>query len=62
MSPEPGAVLTDAPALLFEPPFLVSRLQCSTRQVSGAVFLGIEAREVLADDLVGPVAFEALGP
>ena len=50
--PEAGAVLAHAPALGLEPPGPLGLLQRPPRHPGGAVLLGVEAGEVLADDLL----------
>ena len=50
--PEAAAVLAHAPALGLEPPGPLGLLQRPLRHPGGAVLLGVEAGEVLADDLL----------
>ena len=59
--PEPRAVLADAPALVLEPAGRPSRREPPRRLAGSDVFLGIETREMLADDLVDPIARDPLG-
>ena len=61
MGPEAGAILAQPPAFGLKPALGRGRVQGSGGQADGAVFFGVEDREVLADDLVGRVALEALG-
>src|SRR5690606_40927009 len=58
--PEQAAILAHAPALGLIAAFLGGDLQHALRLSLGPVGVGIEAREMLADDLAGLVAFEAL--
>jgi hypothetical protein len=61
VSPEALAVLADAPTFLFESALPGRGFQ---RLVGFAVFsilLGIEPREMLANDFFGPVALDPLG-
>jgi hypothetical protein len=57
--PEAGAVLANAPAFGFELAFLGGGPQRFRRNAGCLILLGIEAREVAPDDLVGLVALEA---
>src|SRR5581483_9414173 len=58
--PEAGSVLADAPALLFEAPFLFRDLQVVLR-LAGGTFLGrVKEGEVFADDLFRRVALDPL--
>ena len=59
--PEARAVLADAPALVLEASVLRRLAQLELREMLGDVFGRVEDREVLADDLVGAVALDALG-
>ena len=61
VGPETRAVLPDAPALVFEPAVARRSFQLPLALARPDILLGIEAREVLADDLVGGVALEPLG-
>src|SRR5262249_6687601 len=58
--PKPGAVLADPPALLLIPAFGCRQLHLSLRLASLNNFGRVKAGEVLADDLVGLVALNAL--
>src|SRR5262249_40251480 len=62
VGPEPGPVLADPPALVLEP----ARGRRHAQLVGGPAgrhgLGGVEAGEVLADDLLGPVALDALRP
>ncbi len=60
IGPEPCAVLADAPAFGLEFALPLRSLQGASRQAGGAVFLAVEAGEMLADNLVGAVTLEAL--
>ena len=62
MGPEALAVLADPPARGLETAFRFRGLQRACGDAGGAVFRGVELREVLADDLGRLVALEALGP
>ncbi len=59
--PEAAAVLADPPTLPFEATLLERDAQRRGRQIDGAIFIGVELREVLTDDLLGGVALEPLG-
>ena len=60
--PEPRAVLADAPAFVLEAARRARRRRSSCSRPCRAMRLRrIEGREVLADDLVGGVALDALG-
>lgn len=61
IGPEAAAVLAQAEPLGLEPADGRGRVQGTRRQSRGAVFLGIEAGEMLADDLGGCIALEPLG-
>ena len=60
VGPEPGAVLPDPPALVPPAPGLERRGQPRLGHARPPVFVGVEGREVPADDLVGPVALQLL--
>ena len=60
MRPEAGAILAHAPALVFETPLLCRRRERAIGSTGGAVSFGVEAGEMLADDLLGPVALGTL--
>ncbi len=60
--PEPRAVLAHAPAFAFELALRHGRLERTSGFADRPVFLCIEDREVLADDLARHVAFETLRP
>ena len=60
--PETVAALADAPAFRFEAALRLGLAQSAPRHVDGAVLLGIEQREMLADDLFLPIPLDALGP
>src|SRR5262249_24646451 len=55
------AVLAHAPALVLETPGPGRDLELHLALAGAHVLLGVEAREVLADDLVGAPALDALG-
>ena len=55
------AVFANAKALCFKTSGLGGLTERGGWNAGGAVFIGIEAAEVLADDFVGGVAFDALG-
>src|SRR5690606_27887390 len=59
--PEARAILADAPAFLFKLARFKRGAQRCSRLVVGSVFGGIEAREVLTDNLIGRVALESSG-
>src|SRR5690606_1414629 len=59
--PEPRAVLAHPPALGLEHAFPFGDRERLLRHAGGPVLLRVEAREMLPDDLVGPVALETLG-
>jgi hypothetical protein len=61
VGPEAGAVLAHAPALGFILAVIERGLQRARRQAGTAVFVGIEARKVLAQDLLRDVALEPVG-
>ena len=61
IGPEPGAVLADAPALAFELALAGGGGQRAGRQPPAPILLGVETREVLAEDFLARVALEALG-
>jgi hypothetical protein len=61
VGPEAGAVLAHAPALGFVAAFARGGAERACRPALDPVFLGIEARKMLAHDLVGLVALDALG-
>ena len=58
--PEEGAVLADAPAFLLVAALFPGNAQRAERLAVGAVGFGVEAGEVLADDLVGRIALDPL--
>src|SRR2546430_1982663 len=58
--PEAAAVLSDPPALLFDAPFGTGDFEIVLRLTILLVLGRIEEREMLADDLVRPVALDAL--
>src|SRR5258708_1744545 len=58
IGPEPGAVLSAAPALPFEFSFARGDLERSSGQALFAIGLGVKAREVLAKDFGFFVPFE----
>src|SRR5206468_2372524 len=59
--PEPRAVLADAPAFALELAFVARGVEHLLRHSRLAVLLGVESREMLADDLVGLEPLDALG-
>src|SRR5438105_2469066 len=59
--PDAAAVLAHAPGLLFVRSFPRGDFERLLRQTLLALFLGVEDGEMLADDLVGLVAFDAPG-
>jgi hypothetical protein len=61
VGPEARAVGAHAPALVLEPPQARGLPQLDGRPIAVARLLRIEIREMLADDLVGLVALDALG-
>ena len=60
-SPEPRAVLAHPPAFGFEAALARGGLQRDARDPRRAILVGVEPRKVLAHDLVGGIALEALG-
>src|SRR5215211_4037160 len=60
VSPHPGAVLADAPTLSLEAALAGCGRQGSDGQPALPILVGVEAGEVLADDLLFGVALEAL--
>src|SRR5690606_21241217 len=61
VGPEPAPVFAQAPALVLEAPLPARHLQLVVGPALGERFGGIEDGEVLADDLLGRVALDALG-
>ncbi len=61
LGPETAAVLAAAPALALEASAGQGGRQRPLRQAAAAIFFGVEAREVLADDLVGLMTGDPLG-
>ena len=61
VGPEAGAVLALPPALGLEAAFALGDRQAARRLAAAAVLVGVEDREMLADDFVRPVALDALG-
>src|SRR5207302_1533336 len=61
VGPKPGAVFTDSPALVLESAFRRRPPQLLGGPAALDGFRRVEAGEVLADNLVGPVAVDALG-
>ena len=61
MRPEPACILSDTPALGFEAPDRSRHLERMRRQPRGPILLGVEAREMLPDDVLGLVAFGPRG-
>ena len=57
--PEPRAVLAHAPAFLLETSLPLGRVEGAGGFAGGAIFLRVETREMLADDLLRPVALDA---
>src|SRR6185503_282487 len=62
VGPEQAAVLAHPPALGLVAADLRGGVERARRQPGGAVALGIEAREVLADDLLAGIALDAPRP
>ena len=61
VGPEPAAVLAHAPALGLEAALPSSATASARAGMPGrAILVGVEAREMLADDLLGAIALEAL--
>ena len=58
--PEARAVFAQAPSFVFDAPLLARDLQLALRLAIRLVFLGVETREVAADDLLRLVAFDPL--
>ena len=61
MRPEAGAVLAHPPAFAFEPPLSHRGFQRPLRHRPWPILLGIESREMLADDFIRGIALDALG-
>src|SRR3954462_2110309 len=61
VGPEAGAVLADPPAGVLDAAEGAGLVEELERQAGPAVLVGVEDREVLADDLVGGVALDGLG-
>ena len=59
--PEARAVLADTPAFLLEAALAPRGGQRLRGQAVRAILVGVEAREMLADDLLGRIALDALG-
>ena len=59
IGPEMGAVLAHAPAFGFKSPFLLCRRQRGSGYPCGLILGCVEAGKMLADNLVGLIAFEA---
>ena len=59
--PETGAILADAPALRLEPAFALGGVERTGGEAGHAVFLRIEAGEILTHNLFGAVALEPFG-
>src|SRR6266516_3428518 len=59
--PEPTAILADAPALGLMTPFGRRSQERAHGQVLPLVFLRVEARVVLSDDLFGAITLDAFG-
>ncbi len=60
MGPEERAVLSDPPCFILKAPGCDRGLQAALRLASRLILLAIEAREMLTDDLVRPIALDAL--
>ena len=58
--PKAGAVLTNAPAFFFKPSLLFELRQAPVAARRCAVFVGVEPREVLPDNLVWCISLDAL--
>jgi hypothetical protein len=56
------SILADTPAFSFEPSLSPGGFKRVLRDARFAILLCIEPREVLSDDFVGAVAFDALRP
>ncbi|MNP49973.1 hypothetical protein D3C76_1441970 [compost metagenome] len=61
MGPEQRAVLAHPPALAFKAPLMHGGVQRPLRQAGGAVLIGVETGEMLAEDLGFLVALETPG-
>ncbi len=61
MRPEQRAVLAHPPALAFETPLMQGGVQRPLRQTGGAVLIGVETGEMLAEDLGLLITLETLG-
>src|SRR5690606_9532339 len=61
VGPEPRAILAHAPALVLEAALAGGQFQLGLRPAGAHRLLRVEAREVVADDLVRAVALDALG-
>src|SRR6185437_409409 len=62
MRPEVGAVLAHAPTLGFELALLLGDFENTAGEVSRPVLVRVEPGKMLANNLAGRIAFEALGP
>ncbi|MND01630.1 hypothetical protein D3C83_207030 [compost metagenome] len=60
MRPKAASVLAHAPAFLFETARVFDRIERLLRFACRLVFVGVEAREMPADDLAGQVALDPL--
>ena len=61
VGPEPAAVLADPPAFRLETALRLGGAQRPLRQAGLPVLVGVETREMLAEDLAGDVALGAAG-
>jgi hypothetical protein len=61
VAPESAAVLSDAPSLVFDAPFLCGDLELAPRFPVGQIAVTVKPGEVLADDLVRVVAHDPRG-
>src|SRR5690606_13481659 len=59
---EARAVLAHAPSLVLELAFARGGFERAVREALGLVLLGVEFREMLADDLIGRVILDPLCP
>jgi len=60
--PKAGAILADAPPLALKFALAARGFEHSFRHPGLAVFLGVEHREVLPENILGRIALDSLGP
>ena len=57
--PEAGSILADAPAFAFKFALCGCRRECPCRQPLRPIFVGVEPGEVLAENFVALISFDA---